>query len=166
MTTKIKEKQSYRDTNVPMEAVSEFDAERYLGTWYELARYPHPQVNDCTAPTLKYSLREDGNIRVENSCHIGEPNGPLRKAEGMATLEGPGKLNVKFRPEDNDPEPDYWVIGLKPDYSMAVVGNPPGTSGWVLCREKECSDEDMSWAKGILEKYGYDLSKLEMTPHK
>ncbi len=160
-----KNEDSYRDTSVEMKAVDEFDAEKYMGSWYEVARYPNVHARDCTATTVHYELLDNGNVSVLNQCHVGNPQGPVTKAQGEATIMGPGKLNVKFSQHDDEEEPDYWVLGVRGDYQMAVVGNPYGTSGWVLSRSLETSDDDWEWARSVLKKNGYDLSELKDTPH-
>jgi apolipoprotein D and lipocalin family protein len=58
-----------RDEKKPVQTVSRVDLSRYVGTWYEIARYPNRFQRDCEGNvTANYTLREDGNITVVNSC--------------------------------------------------------------------------------------------------
>lgn len=155
---------NYRDTSVPMESVSRFDAERYAGLWYEIARFPNRFERDCTAVTAEYTLRDDGRIGVRNSCRKNSPDGPLEVAEGVARVVAPGELKVKFV-QWLPFESDYWVIALDEAYQWSVVGTPSGDFGWILARSPQMAPEDLAAAKAALEADGYDLSRLHWTRH-
>lgn len=141
------------------------DVQRYLGTWYEIARYDAPFQEGCTATTATYSLRDDGQLRVRNRCRVDSPDGPLREAEGRARVVGePGspKLEVTFF------WPfwaDYWVIGLDPDYEWSVVGEPRRRYLWILSRTPTLSDAAETRVLQLLEARGYDASALLYTEH-
>jgi len=66
----------------PLEVVGSVDLDRYLGTWYEIASYPAWFQKDCTAVTAEYGLRDDGLIRVVNSCRKGALDGKLKQSTG------------------------------------------------------------------------------------
>ena len=70
------------DAAAPLRTVASVDLERYLGTWYEIARYPNRFQEGCVASMATYTKREDGRIRVVNECREGTPDGKLRRAEG------------------------------------------------------------------------------------
>jgi apolipoprotein D and lipocalin family protein len=75
------------------------DLERYLGLWYEIARYDNGFERGCEAVTAEYSLRPDGLIRVLNTCRDGSPAGRARSSEGKARIvpgSGNAKLKVSF----------------------------------------------------------------------
>ncbi|HSG36840.1 MAG TPA: lipocalin family protein [Paracoccaceae bacterium] len=152
----------YRDKSVPMQTVSGFDLGRYLGLWYEIARYPFSFENGCAGVTAEYSMKADGKVRVVNSCYEGAVDGPLRVSEGTAELVGDGKLEVGFVSFLPFITGDYWVIHLEPDYSMAVVGSPAGKTGWILSRTKQISQAKFDRATAALTANGYDLSALEI----
>ena len=67
-----------------LEVVSFVEINRYLGTWHEIARYPHSFQENCYASQANYTMRQDGHIRVINRCWIGGFNGELNEAEGKA----------------------------------------------------------------------------------
>jgi len=153
---------AYRDKTVPMQTVSGFDLGRYLGLWYEIARYPFSFENGCAGVTAEYSMKPDGKVRVVNSCREGAVDGPLRVSEGTAELVSDGKLEVGFVSFLPFITGDYWVIHLEPDYSMAVVGSPNGKTGWILSRTKQISQAKFDRATAALVANGYDLSALEL----
>ena len=149
----------YRDTSVPMRSVAALDVDRYLGRWYEIARYPNSFEEGCRNVTATYGLRDDGRISVTNRC---EKAGGVDVAEGSARIVAPGELKVKFvswLPFEGD----YWVLDVSEGYDLAVIGEPSGKFGWILAREAEISEEERQAALGVLERNGYDLSGLIWT---
>ena len=59
---------------------------------------------------------------------------------------------------------DYWVIGLAPDYSWAVVGEPGRKYLWILARAPQLDDESIAAARAAARASGYDLERLVLTP--
>ncbi len=148
----------YRDTDVPISSKAVFEPERYLGTWYEVARYPVPFEAGCVGVTATYGLREDGLLSVLNICRNADGSEKSRIA-GTAEIVGPGRLKVRF---DNVPfvAADYWVLWTDDDYRTAVVGAPNGRSGWILNRTPDIRADKFDAARDILQFNGYDLSRL------
>jgi len=70
----------------PLQVVSQVDINRYLGRWYEIARYPNWFQESCYAVTADYELSEDGFIKVVNRCKDRELNGEIREALGKAHI--------------------------------------------------------------------------------
>lgn len=153
---------TYRDRSVPMSVVQTLDLDRYLGRWYEIARFPNRFEKGCVGVTADYSLRTDGKIRVLNSCRKNTLDGPLKQADGQATVVAPGKLSVTFVPWLPFAKGDYWVLYLDPGYQMAVVGEPKGKTGWILARKPKISEDDFRKATAALTANGYDVSRLMM----
>jgi apolipoprotein D and lipocalin family protein len=72
-------------TGVPdgVVAVEGFELNRYLGTWYEIARLDHRFERGLTDVTANYAMRDDGGVRVLNRGYD-EESGEWREAEGKA----------------------------------------------------------------------------------
>ena len=87
----------FRDTSKPMTVQTQLDVNRYLGKWYEIARYPNRFERDCVGVTAEYSLRKNGKINVVNTCFKEVLGGRKKTAKGRAKVEGPGKLSVNSR---------------------------------------------------------------------
>ena len=106
---------------------------RYLGRWYEIARYPNRFEEGCEAVTAEYARRPDGLISVTNTCRKGSPTGPVSQAEGRAKVAGDdgAKLKVSFFGPFFS---DYWVLDRAEDYSWALVGDSRGGLFWILAR--------------------------------
>jgi apolipoprotein D and lipocalin family protein len=154
----------------PLEVVPTVDINRYVGTWYEIARMPFKFQSQCAGDvTATYTLLEDGTVKVVNRCR--KQNGEMDEAEGRAKRasdDGPNtKLKVRFAPAFLSFLPfvwgDYWIIDLAPDYSYAVVGEPDRKYLWVLSRTAVM---DEATIQGILQRVrgqGYDLTGLIRT---
>jgi apolipoprotein D and lipocalin family protein len=145
----------------PLQTVSSVDINQYLGKWYEIASIPQRFQKGCAASSAEYSLRDDGDISVVNSCRL--EDGSIKKVRGRAwaTDDTYAKLKVRFFWPFSG---DYWIIELAEDYSYAVVGHPDRDYLWILSRTAEFSpalyDELM---EKIETKHGYDLSKIVRT---
>lgn len=148
----------------PLDAVLALDLERYLGKWYEIAKYPVTFEEGLFAVTAEYSLREDGNIRVVNSGNEGAFTGKLKSIEGKAWIpdpKEPAKLEVQFFWPFSA---DYWVIALAPDYRWAVVGEPDRSYLWILSRMPSLPDAEYAAILERIEALGYDTRLLELMP--
>lgn len=151
---------SYRDQSVPIASKALFEPARYLGQWYEVARFPVAFEAGCVGVTAEYGLREDGQISVRNTCR--NPDGSVRSViDGAAEIVGPGRLKVRF-PSVPFVAGDYWVLWVDEGYRTAVVGAPNGRSGWILNRDPQIPGDRLRAAREILDFNGYDLSRLEM----
>jgi apolipoprotein D and lipocalin family protein len=147
----------------PLRPVESVDLQRYLGTWYEIARYPQSFQAGCTGTTATYSMLPDGDIDVFNQCRVGSLDGPLKEAHGRARVakgRGPSELEVSFfRPF----WADYWVIDLDSAYAYAVVGHPGRDYLWILSRTPTLPDATYAAILERLRAQGYDLVRLERT---
>lgn len=147
----------------PLETVPRVELERYVGTWYEIASYPQRFQKGCTGTVATYSIREDGQVAVENRCNRDSLSGRLTVAKGRARVvdrASNAKLKVTFFwPFWGD----YWVIDLGRDYEYAVVGHPNRQYLWILSRERTLAPDVYA---GILERLtaqGYDTDRLRVT---
>ncbi|MDW3223049.1 MAG: lipocalin family protein [Paracoccaceae bacterium] len=149
----------YRDTNLPITSQVDFDAERYLGRWYEIARFPVSFQQGCTATTADYGAIDDDTISVTNTCRQNTPKGALRSITGTAEIAGPGQLKVRF---DNIPfiAAPYWVLWVDEGYETAVVGVPNGRAGWILARTRAIDDQRRERAEEVLSSNGYNTNLL------
>jgi apolipoprotein D and lipocalin family protein len=153
----------YRDQDIRIKSVESLDIARYAGRWYEIARFPNSFEKDCVAVTADYALRPDGKVSVTNTCRKNSFDGPVEVAEGTAEVVAPGQLKVKF--VDWLPfAGDYWVLYVSPDYDLAVVGAPAGTTGWVLARSPNPDPELLDRGYEALRKNGYRTNEMIRTP--
>lgn len=159
--------EGFRDENVPMQVEEELDLSRYLGKWYEIARFPNNFEIGCEGVTAEYSALPEGRIKVVNSCHKAGLEGPVDRAEGVARVVAPGKLEVNFASWLSllpFTWGDYWVLDVDANYEVAVIGTPKGKQGWILARSPQISAEQLTEAHSVLRRNGYDIGALEMVP--
>ncbi|MBK8267216.1 MAG: lipocalin family protein [Planctomycetes bacterium] len=140
------------------------DIQRYMGTWYEIAKYPVTFENGCFGVTADYTLQSDGNVKVVNICR-NEDGTVGRTIEGFATVADSttnSKLTVYFFYPFGAP---YWIIELdEADYEWAVVGDPTRTFLWILSRTPTLAPEIYDGILQRLPDRGYDPVRLELMP--
>ncbi|MEM1361634.1 MAG: lipocalin family protein [Pseudomonadota bacterium] len=154
---------AYRDVSAPIVAKQDFIAEKYLGLWYEIARFPVIFERGCVATQAEYGAIDAETISVRNRCEKDQLGGPVRQIEGTAKIVAPGELKVRF---DGVPfvAGDYWVLWVDDSYETAVVGVPSGKAGWILARQPMISPARRSAAEAVLSSAGYDVSQLYSVP--
>jgi apolipoprotein D and lipocalin family protein len=143
--------------------VSHVELSRYLGTWYEIASIPQSFQKGCTGTRATYSLKENGEIEVVNSCHKGSLDGPEEVATGSARVTDTAtnaKLEVSFfRPFSGL----YWIIQLGEAYEYAVVGHPSRDYLWILSRTPTIDPVVYASIIARLEADRYPLERLTRT---
>ena len=141
--------------------VNELDIQKYLGTWYEIARYDHSFERGLVGVTANYSFREDGKIKVLNSGYKNSFDGKFYQAIGKAKIpdpiDAPAKLKVSFFLFFYG---DYYVLELDKDYQWAVIGSSSDKYLWILSRKPQMEEELYNQLLDKLQKRGYDVSKL------
>ncbi|MDR3518475.1 MAG: lipocalin family protein [Azospirillaceae bacterium] len=150
-------------------AIETLDLPRYLGTWYEIAKYPNRFQRNCAGGTsATYSLEPDGAVKVVNRCRLA--NGDMDQAVGAARQSGgptSARLEVRFAPWWLGWLPtvwgDYWVIDIDPGYQLAAVSEPRRAYLWILSRTPTVDPVAYQALLGRLQGKGYDLGKLEVS---
>lgn len=157
----------WAETKKPLDLVPALDLQRYLGRWYEVARYQHGFEKTLVGATAEYALRDDGRVSVLNSGFKKTLDGKYTDVKAVAWRPNdavPGALKVKFFGLFSS---DYLVFGLDDvDYQWALVGNNNRKYLWFLSRTPEVAPELLEKMKGMAEAQGYDLSKLYIVPQK
>lgn len=136
------------------------ELDRYLGKWFEMARYEAPFQKGCDGVTADYSLREDGRIKVINSC---TKEGKTTTAKGKAKIVE-GSRNAKLKVSFFGPfYGDYWVLDRAEDYSWAIVGEPSGRYLWMLTRQAQPEPQVRVQIEARVKELGYDWSLVRVT---
>lgn len=147
-----------------VEAVKGFDVNRYLGTWYEIARLDHSFERGLSRVQAEYTLRDDGGISVANTG-FDRRNNVWKKATGKAYfVERPdvGRLKVSFFGPFYG---GYNILELDSEYSRALVCGPSRKYLWILARRPQMEENVKA---GLVEKarrLGFDTSKLIFVEH-
>lgn len=162
--------QNASPTTAPLQAVASLDVARYMGTWYEIAKYPNSFQTQCVRNTrADYKPEADGKVQVLNRCVMA--NGKTTEAEGAARQVGPAdspKLQVRFAPAWLSFLPmvwaDYWVIDIDPEYQLVAVSEPKREYLWVLSRSKQVDPAQYQALLARLAERGFDLKRLALSP--
>lgn len=140
--------------------VTDFDLQRYLGKWYEIARLDHSFERGLDQVTAEYSLRDDGGVRVINRG-FSAANNEWKQAEGKAYfVNGPdeGYLKVSFFGPFYG---SYIVFELdKKGYQYAFISGPDKSYLWLLARSPQVPDELVERFVAKAKVLGFDTSGL------
>jgi apolipoprotein D and lipocalin family protein len=152
-----------------LQTVAALDVPRYLGRWYEIAKFPNRFQKQCVADTrADYRMSPDGRISVINRCR--NQQGRIEEAQGIARQLGPAtspRLEVRFAPAWLSLIPavwgDYWVIDIDPDYQLAAVSEPSRNYLWILSRTPEVPEPVLTGLIERLRRQGLAVEKLVRT---
>jgi apolipoprotein D and lipocalin family protein len=153
----------------PLEAIASLDVPRYMGTWYEVAKYPNWFQKRCIANTsATYAVQPNGMLQVLNRCQ--KEDGSMSEALGAAKQVGDAnspKLEVRFAPAWLSFLPfvwgNYWVIDLDPQYQLAAVSEPSRKYLWILSRSKTVEPKAYEALLQRLKQQGFNLDAIEIS---
>ncbi len=139
--------------------VENFDLMRYLGVWYEIARFDTRFERNLISVTAHYSLNDDGTIRVVNRGYNVRRQ-EWGESEARATMTDEiGRLRVSFFPLVYA---DYNILSLGEDYQWALVGSASPEYLWILSRTAELQPSTLDHIIDLAQSRGYDTSKLKI----
>jgi lipocalin len=134
------------------------DLDRYMGRWYEIARFDHPFERDMELVTAVYTFNPDGTVRVANGGYntrtgrYKESIGRARRVDGRA-----GELEVTFFLNFWSP---YKILELDDDYTNVLIGGGSDRYLWILSRTPEVDEQSLRDLLRSATARGYDTSKL------
>jgi apolipoprotein D and lipocalin family protein len=151
----------------PLEAIATLDVPRYMGTWYEIAKYPNWFQKKCVSNTsAQYTAEASGSLTVLNRCQ--KADGSMSEALGAAKQVGSAtsaKLEVRFAPAWLSFLPfvwgNYWVIDLDEQYQLAAVSEPTRKYLWILSRTKTVDPKVYDALLQRLQQKGFNLNEIE-----
>lgn len=152
--------------SIPKKAkpVQNFDLNKYLGNWYEIARFDFRFEKDLDNVMAQYSLNNKGNVNVVNSGYNFKKEKWV-SAEGVAKFRGDknsAALKVSFFGPFYS---GYNVIALDEDYKYALVAGKDLKYLWILSREKSIPEDIKAEYLKIAQEVGYDTSELIWVEH-
>lgn len=141
-----------------------FDVQRYMGTWYEVARLPNSFEQGLERITATYSLEADGSVKVVNRGYD-VAGAEWREAVGRAKFVGApdvAALKVSFFGPFYG---GYNVIELDPDYRYSLVVGPNRSYLWILSRDPALPPETLERLKRKAAEAGFDVAALVYVRH-
>lgn len=154
-----------KSTPINNSTVAELDINKYMGHWYEIARFDHSFERNLEGCTADYELKNDGTVKVTNSGYRGSLNGKFKQSIGKARRPNenvPGQLEVSFF---MDFYSQYNVMELAPDYRFSLVGSKNDKYLWILSRTPEMDGKDLEFVLQQAKNRGYDTNKLIWVKH-
>jgi apolipoprotein D and lipocalin family protein len=140
--------------------VSGFELDRYLGTWYEIARLDHRFERGMSHVTANYSLRDDGGVAVVNRGYVVE-KGEWETAKGKAYFQGDpdvGQLKVSFFGPFYG---GYNIIELdRKNYQYSLVVGPNRDYLWILSRTRELDPEILATLVAKADELNFPVGEL------
>ena len=139
--------------------MTDFDLQRYLGTWHEVARFDFAFERNLRNVTAEYSMNEDGSVRVVNRGY-NYTKGKWQESEGRARFQGSpglGALEVSFFGPFYS---GYNIIALDPDYQYALVAGKDLNYLWILSRTPQMPSEVLTEYLILAESLGFDIDRL------
>ena len=128
---------------------------KYLGKWYEIARFDHGFERDMEKVTAEYNLLPNGYIQVINAGYRdGEFKETIGKAKATNTS---GLLRVSFFMNFYS---DYRVLMIDEDYNYALVGSKSAKYLWILSRTSQLDESTLQKIIDVAKQKGYDTDKL------
>lgn len=157
---------SCKGSEIPEKAkvVENFDVNRYLGTWYEIARFDFYFEKDLDNTSAQYSLDEQENIKVLNSG-FNVKKKEWKQAQGTAKFRGEtntGALKVSFFGPFYS---GYNVIALDSAYQYALIAGKDLDYLWILSREKSIPEDIKEQYLTLAKEIGYDVSRFIWVKH-
>ncbi len=142
-----------------LHVVSPFDLNKYLGTWYEIARLDHSFERNLDKVSATYSMNADGSVKVINKGFNTQKQ-QWKEAVGKAKFvktQDVGYLKVSFFGPFYG---SYIIFYLEPDYSTALISSYNYEYLWLLSRQKQLTNEQLQKYLTIAQQAGFDTSKL------
>ncbi|MFR9602538.1 MAG: lipocalin family protein [Rikenellaceae bacterium] len=139
--------------------VCEFDLDRYMGKWYEVARFDNRYERNLREVTAEYTLNEGNQVSIINrgfNTQDLEWQEAYGKGEPTDIL---GQLKVSFFLFFSS---DYNVMHIGQDYEWALVGSKSNKYLWILSRTPSLPSDTLDHIIGLAQKRGYNVEELNI----
>lgn len=145
-----------------MNTIQNVDVNRYVGTWYEIARFDNTFERGLVGVTATYSIKKNGNLKVDNKGFVQTLTGKQKQSVGFAKIKAPGKLKVYFFWPFGG---DYWILDLDTaNYQYALVGTPDKNYLWILSRTPQMDPTTYNNLVAKAKSLGFNTDRLISIP--
>jgi apolipoprotein D and lipocalin family protein len=150
----------------PLPTVARVDLNRFMGDWYVIANIPTRIERGAHNAVESYRLAPDGRILTTFTFRKGAFDGPPKKYEPVGYVRDT-ESNAVWGMQFVWPiKADYRIVYLDPAYNVTVVAREARDYVWVLARTPEIEPAKYRELVSLVERMGYDVSKLQQVPQK
>lgn len=146
------------------------DLDRFVGSWFEIARLPDSQDKECVSDARATYARTDDGLRLLSLCR--RADGSIRRSTGRAKLADDAtqsRFKISYSSSALDVLPFFWsdytIIDVADDYSTAIVGAADRKHLWLLARQPTVDDAARQDFLNKARAQGFDTSALVYTQH-
>ncbi len=149
--------------------VERVDLDRFMGNWFEVARYETPLQSECGAAKVTYKRGKNSEIEILHACHEKE-SGKTVHAKGLAEIDNKktnAKCKVSYMPlfkKWHLFSGSLWIVGLDPEYQYAIIGHPTHKHLWIISRTPDISTENYDSLINLARSKGYKTKELFRVP--
>jgi apolipoprotein D and lipocalin family protein len=156
-----------------LETEQDVNLKKYMGLWYEYARYENSFQKECLGTIAEYKLKHTPvtrrtYVQVKNTCETKDGELQVGKAKGfVVNKETNATLKVSFVPFLNWFglfAGDYNILKVGPDYDYALVGDKKRTTFWILSRTKEMPEALYQELLDVAEDRGFRKELIKKSP--
>jgi apolipoprotein D and lipocalin family protein len=148
--------------------VDHVDLEKFMGNWFEIARYEIPAQKDCGRAKITYKLHKY-KIDMVHAC-FNKFNGELEHSHGVAEVVEKS-TNARWKASYVPMFQNWgmfggsiWIIGLDPEYRFAILGHPTHKHFWIISRTPVLEPELYDEAVKLAEEKGYKAKLIVKAP--
>ena len=148
--------------------VEHVDLNRFMGNWFEIARFETPLQSECGSAKITYKMKKS-EIEMIHACHE-KASGKTVHATGLGEVSDKktnAKWKVSYLPVFKNWHlfaSSIWIIGLDSEYQYAVLGHPTHKHLWILSRTPEITPEKYEELLAIARAQGYKTKELIRVP--
>lgn len=158
--------QQMRDISQPMQIVVDYQKERLIGQWYEVARSPSRFEIDCHGVSANVETRDDSRLTLKIVCHKGAVSGPILHIDSILVEIEPAIFVMRFVRLRGFGDQTLVVLWQAEDESLAVLGSPDGQFGWVWSKTADVDDATLALGREKLIASGYNGQNIRAVKHK
>ena len=148
------------DKIIDNRAIDTLNLKKYVGLWYEIARFDHPFERGLVGVTTEYTIKPDGNIEVIGRGYQDSFQGERKEIVGHVHIPDttqPGVLKVTFFLIFNT---DYHILEVEKDYSAALIGSSQCDHLWIVSRTPKLPPNKLKDLMQRAQRRGYDTTAL------
>lgn len=164
----LKLRRELKQSDLP--TVPGFQPEHFVGSWYEIAKFPHAKNKDRKVGVMVHYQIVDP-LTLKENCIFQEGDFESKIRETTNTLrlvdpENPARMQKQRAGSLSNPlSMNYWVIEVGEDYNYAVVGTPDRKHLWILSRSQSFGPEKYEAVTHRMKQLGFAVENLIRVPH-